>query len=107
MRGKDEQKLEVFSYVSPEQPVPQDHPLRPLRAMTDEALQQLRPRFEKLYAKIGRPSIAPEKLLRAPTGRLCICGPVRSSLCGTSPDNLHRFVASHPNRPQGLLALHR
>src|SRR5207244_7145401 len=45
--------------------VPQDHPLRSLRVMTDEALQQLRPRFNNLYAKIGRPSIAPEKLLRA------------------------------------------
>ena len=53
------------SYISPEQRVPQDHPLRPLRAMTDEALQQLKPRFDKLYAKTGRPSIAPEKLLRA------------------------------------------
>jgi transposase len=47
------------------QRVPQDHPLRPLRVMTDEALQQLRPRFNSLYAKTGRPSIAPEKLLRA------------------------------------------
>src|SRR5207245_7334075 len=65
MRGKDEQQLDVFSYVSPEQRVPQDHPLRSLRAMTDEALQQLQPRFNKLYAKTGRPSIAPEKLLRA------------------------------------------
>jgi transposase len=65
MRGKDEQQLDVFSYLSPEQRVPQDHPLRPLRAMTDEAMQQLQPRFNKLYAKIGRPSIAPEKLLRA------------------------------------------
>ena len=65
MRGKDEQQLDVFSYVSPEQRVPQDHPLRPLRVMTDEALQQLQPRFNKLYAKTGRPSIAPEKLLRA------------------------------------------
>ncbi len=65
MRGKDEQQLDVFSYVSPEQRVPQDHPLRVLRAMTDEALQQLQPRFNKLYAKTGRPSIAPEKLLRA------------------------------------------
>ena len=45
MRGKDEQQLDVFSYISPEQRVPQDHPLRSLRAMTDEALQQLRPRF--------------------------------------------------------------
>src|ERR1700720_3183087 len=65
MRGKDEQQLDVFSYLSPEQRVPQDHPLRALRAMTDEALQQLRPRFNSLYAKSGRPSIAPEKLLRA------------------------------------------
>ena len=65
MRGKDEQQLDVFSYISPEQRVPQDHPLRWLRTMTDEALQQLQPRFNKMYAKIGRPSIAPEKLLRA------------------------------------------
>src|SRR5712671_5800710 len=65
MRGKDEQQLDVFSYVSPEQRVPQDHPLRPLRTMTDEALSELQPRFNKLYAKKGRPSIAPEKLLRA------------------------------------------
>ena len=65
MRGKDEQQLDVFSYINPEQRVPQDHPLRPLRVMTDEALQQMRPRFNRLYAKTGRPSIAPEKLLRA------------------------------------------
>lgn len=65
MRGQDDQQLDVFSYVSPEQRVPQDHPLRQLRAMTDEALQQLKGRFNKLYAKTGRPSIAPERLLRA------------------------------------------
>src|SRR3981189_3950566 len=65
MRGEDKQQLDVFSYVSPEQRVPQDHPLRPLRVMTDEALRELQPRFNKLYAKTGRPSIAPEKLLRA------------------------------------------
>jgi transposase len=65
MRGPDEQQLDVFSYVSPEQRIPQDHPLRPLRVMTDEALGELQPRFHKLYAKTGRPSIAPEKLLRA------------------------------------------
>jgi hypothetical protein len=65
MRGNDEQQLDVFSYVSPEQRVPQDHPLRPLRVMTDEALRELQPRFNRLYAKTGRPSIAPEKLLRA------------------------------------------
>jgi Transposase domain (DUF772) len=65
MRGKDEQQLDVFSYVSPERRVPHDHPLRPLRAMTDEAFRELQPRFHKLYARTGRPSIAPEKLLRA------------------------------------------
>src|SRR5947209_8836284 len=65
MRGNDEQQLDVFSYVNPEQRVPQDHPLRGLRVMTDEALRELQPRFHKLYAKTGRPSIAPEKLLRA------------------------------------------
>jgi transposase len=65
MRGKDDQQLDVFSYISPEQRVPHDHPLRSLRAMADEALQQLELRFNKLYAKTGRPSIAPEKLLRA------------------------------------------
>jgi hypothetical protein len=65
MRGKDEQQLDAFSYVSPEQRVPQDHPLRSLRAMTDEALRELQARLNKLYAKTGRPSIAPEKLLRA------------------------------------------
>jgi transposase len=65
MRGQDAQQLDVFSYVSPEQRVRQDHPLRSLRVMTDEALQQLQPRFNRQYAKTGRPSIAPEKLLRA------------------------------------------
>ena len=65
MRGNDNQQLGVFSYVNPEQRIPQDHPLRPLRAMADEALRDLQRRFRKLYAKTGRPSIAPEKLLRA------------------------------------------
>src|ERR1700736_795992 len=64
MRGKDEQQLDVF-LVSPEQRIPQDHPLRPLRTMADEALRELHPRFRRLYASTGRPSIAPEKLLRA------------------------------------------
>lgn len=55
MRGDDEQQLDVFSYVSPEQRIPQDHPLRPVRAMANEALHDLKPRFSKLYAKTGRP----------------------------------------------------
>src|SRR6202162_1931425 len=65
MRGQDEQQLGVFSYVSPEQRIPHDHPLRQLRVIADEALRELKPRFSRLYAKTGRPSIAPEKLLRA------------------------------------------
>src|SRR5216684_1439775 len=65
MRGKDEQQLGVFSYVSAEQRVPEDHPLRLLRTMTDETLKQLKSRFNKLHSKTGRPSIAPDKLLRA------------------------------------------
>ena len=83
MRRKDEQQLDVFSYVSPEQRVPQDHPLRSLRAMTDEALRDLQPRFNKLYAKTGRPSIAPEKLLRALLLR-AVLGAHRTTADGTA-----------------------
>jgi len=72
MRGKDEQQLDVFSYVSPERRVPQDHPLRSLRAMTDEALRELQPRFNKLYAKTGRPSIAPESCCERSCCKHCI-----------------------------------
>jgi transposase len=62
MRGNDNQQLGVSSYVTPEQRVPRDHPFR---AMADEALRDLRHRFRKLYSKTGRPSIAPERPLRA------------------------------------------
>ena len=55
----------MFSYISPEQRVPADHPLRAVREMTDEALRGLDRRFGRMYAKGGRPSIAPERLLRA------------------------------------------
>jgi transposase len=65
MRGHDEQQEGMFSYISPEKRVPQDHPLRGLRAMVDAALQEMSPRFASLYSRYGRPSIAPEKLLRA------------------------------------------
>ena len=65
MRGADGQQTGMFSYVSPEQRIPANHPLRPIREMTDEVLRQLSRRFAGLYAKTGRPSIAPEKLLRA------------------------------------------
>jgi transposase len=55
----------MFSYVSPDQRIPQDHPLRAIRSMVDRSLTELSPRFEGLYGKTGRPSIAPERLLRA------------------------------------------
>jgi transposase len=65
MRGSDEQAGYLFSYISAEARVPADHPLRPLRAVVEGALRRLSPRFETLYVRFGRPSIAPEKLLRA------------------------------------------
>ena len=65
MRGGDGRQAGMFSYVSPERRIPADHPLRPVREMTDEVLRQLSPRFARLYPKTGRPSVAPEKLLRA------------------------------------------
>ena len=65
MRGEDRQQVTIFSYVSPERRVPQDHPLRVIWVLSDAALQRLSRRFNDLYSRVGRPSIAPEKLLRA------------------------------------------
>jgi len=65
MRGADHQQNHIFSYLSPEERVRKDHPLRPIRAMVDEVLAQMSPVFDAMYAKVGRPSIPPEKLLRA------------------------------------------
>jgi transposase len=61
----DNQQGQVFSYLSAEQRVRKDHPLRAVRAMTDEILLDLSAVFDQMYARTGRPSIAPEKLLRA------------------------------------------
>src|SRR5450755_190652 len=65
MRGADHQQSHMFSYLSPEMRVRKDHPLRTIRAMVDEVLTQLSRRFDTMYASAGRPSIPPEKLLRA------------------------------------------
>jgi transposase len=65
MRGADYQQSGMFSYVSAEQRVPSDHPLRAIRGMVDAALKESSWRFDAVYARSGRPSIAPEKLLRA------------------------------------------
>jgi transposase len=64
MRGNDTQQGAMFSYLMPEQRVPLDHPLRPILAMVDQALERIDGDLEKMYAAGGRPSIAPEKLLR-------------------------------------------
>jgi transposase len=64
MRGEDPKQEAMFSCVSPEQRVPPDHPLRPVREMVD-TMKEMSPRFARLYAQVGRPSIAPERLLRA------------------------------------------
>jgi transposase len=65
MRGDDPRHDGMFSYITPEARVRADHPLRPIRTMTDAVLQRLSPRFDRLYSTRGRPSIPPEKLLRA------------------------------------------
>jgi transposase len=65
MRGTDRETGKLFSYASPESLVPQDHPLRAIRRLVNAALDRLSPTFEAIYAEGGRPSIAPERLLRA------------------------------------------
>lgn len=65
MRGADSKQEGMFSYISPEARVPAKHPLRPIRAMISEVLVQMDKRLEKLYSQTGRPSIAPERLIRA------------------------------------------
>jgi transposase len=65
MRGDDRQPDAMFSYVSAEQRVPQDHPLRAIRALVDAVLRDMSSEFDGLYARVGRPSIPPERLLRA------------------------------------------
>jgi transposase len=65
MRGEERSQDGLFSYVSLEQRVPQDHPLRAIRRLTDRVLASLDVDFDQLYAATGRPSIAPESMLRA------------------------------------------
>src|SRR5437870_4824552 len=65
MRGDNEQQAGMYSYISAEQRVPKQHPLRVIREIVDEALGRMSSDFEALYSRVGRPSIAPERLLRA------------------------------------------
>ena len=65
MRGNDSTNGRVFSYLSPEERVPRDHPLRSIREVMNGVLEELSPLFESLYSQVGRPSVPPEQLLRA------------------------------------------
>jgi transposase len=65
MRGEDKQQGVMYSYINLEDRVPYDHPLRRIRAMVDNSLKELSLHFEALYSRRGRPSIPPERLLRA------------------------------------------
>jgi len=65
MRGRDDRDEGLFSYLRLEERVPTDHPLRAIRALTDEALAALNGRLAARYSQLGRPSIPPEHLLRA------------------------------------------
>lgn len=65
MRGDDRQPDALFSYVSPERRVPQTHPLRAIRRLVDDVLREMSAEFDRLYSDVGRPSIPPERLLRA------------------------------------------
>ena len=65
VRGNDRQPDAMFNYVSAEQRVPADHPLRAIRTLVDHVLRDMSREFDGLYARVGRPSIPPERLLRA------------------------------------------
>ena len=65
MRGREAEQPVLFSYVNLENRVPRDHPLRTIKALVDQVLQQLSPRFDQMYSRRGRPSVPPEQLLRA------------------------------------------
>jgi hypothetical protein len=106
MRGTDQQQGYVFSYISPEQRVRQDHPLRPIRTMVDKVLKELSPEFNKMYSKVGRPSIPPEQLLRATYNRA-----VQSSVqCPFNVEvlqaRLRKMTDSGPRRLGDAVATH-
>jgi transposase len=90
----------MFSYISAERRVPEDHPLSALRVMADAALAQLGPGFDAIYARSGRPSIAPEKLLRALLLQVLYTVVFSASL---SAEGVSEFAASET---LSLLAFH-
>jgi transposase len=82
MRGQDNQQSDMFSYLSPEQRVRPDHPLRAIRCMADLALWSMSSRFDEMYSQTGRPSIPPEKLLRCAIAADVVLGSKRTASDG-------------------------
>jgi len=96
MRGEDEKQDAVFSYVSPEKRVPADHPLRPIRAMVEQVLKEMSPRFARRYAKTGRPSIALERFAARSAAANFLLGAQRASADGaTGRQRLVSLVRGH------------
>ena len=94
MRGPDTQQSSMFSYLSPEERVPAKHPLRPVRLRVDDALKSLSPAFSRLYSAYGRPSIPPEKLLRALL--LQVLYTVRSGTAWSTPETIPNTACETP-----------
>ena len=65
MRGRPERQATMLSFITPEQRVPQGHPIRRIKALADEELKRLSPVFSQMYSKTGRPSIPPETILKS------------------------------------------
>jgi len=99
MRGVDHQQNHMFSYLSPERRVRQDHPLRAIRVMVDEVLTQLSRRFDRMYASAGRPSIPPEKLLRAQLLQMLYS--IRSERLLMEEIECREFFCMHATSPLG------
>jgi hypothetical protein len=91
MRGWDVKSDALFSYVSGEARVPKDHPLRPIRQIVDKALAALSPEFEKLYAKLGRPSISAGET----ASRFAVAGVLFGAL-GAAVDGTARLQSAVP-----------
>ena len=65
MRGRHDPQATMLAFVDLEERVPQDHPIRTIKIIADEALERLSPEFDQMYAKVGRASVPPERLLKA------------------------------------------
>jgi len=83
MRGTDEKSGSLFSYVDLEDRIPAQHPLRKIRQEVNDALASLDAEFQALYVAFGRPSIAPERLIRASLIQILFFGPLRTPVDGT------------------------